>query len=239
MGLIRSFPGFPAETLSFLADLAANNRREWFEAHRDIYQQKLIEPAQAFVEALGMRLTQSLPSLDFDPAINGSGSLIRIYRDVRFSKDKSPYKTWFGMRFWESTTGRKQGPGLFVVLEPSGVGLHSGIWKFQPAQLRQWRLDLDDSDRGAAFDAVVEAVQSDGHHVLRGEHYRRLPRGFAADHPRAEWLRHNGLFTSLDQPFPPDSATDPALVDRIAEAFLPCVSLHQWLTVLASRALSA
>ena len=96
-----TFTGFPREGIQFLRDIDDNNNRDWFEAHKHIYQTALVEPAQAFIVALGERLQTIAPNVQYDTRTNGSGSLMRIYRDVRFSKDKSPYKNWIGIVFWE------------------------------------------------------------------------------------------------------------------------------------------
>lgn len=98
MAAVPTSTGFPAETLAFLRGLAENNTKAWFEAHRADYQAHYVEPALAFVAALGPRLQQIAPGAQFEPRINGS--LFRINRDVRFSADKSPYKHHIDLWFW-------------------------------------------------------------------------------------------------------------------------------------------
>lgn len=96
---LKTFSGFPREGISFLADLAGNNNREWFQANKKLFHEQLQKPAQQFVISLGLRLQEISPGIRFDPSTNGSGSLMRIYRDTRFSKDKTPYKTNISMAF--------------------------------------------------------------------------------------------------------------------------------------------
>src|SRR5210317_2244799 len=96
---LPTFPGFPRAARRFLADLAANNDRAWFNDHKDVYKEQLVAPALDFVTVMGRKLARTAPEVVADPRSNGSGSLFRIYRDTRFSKDKTPYKTHLSMHF--------------------------------------------------------------------------------------------------------------------------------------------
>ncbi|MAW60530.1 MAG: hypothetical protein CMJ94_06815 [Planctomycetes bacterium] len=228
MGLIRPFDGIPKQGIRFLADLAQQQNRDWFEARRETYQTQLLEPLQRFVDALGLRLQQTYPQLDFDPAANGSGSLTRIYRDTRFSKDKSPYKSWMGMRFWHGPFGKKVGPGFFVSVSPEGVGLYAGVWHFDKPILEAWREWVD---RGYGMEELARATAdliARGVTGVGGLKYKRVPRGFDKDHPRAELLKHDGLYAILD-PLPARTATSAQLVETCAERFEAVARLHAWL----------
>ena len=124
-----SFSAFPDETLQFLNGLAHNNTKEWFEANRALYEAGYVAPARAFVEALGPRLKQISPAVKYEPKINGS--IARINRDVRFSRDKSPYKTHLDLWFWH---GEKRGwdrPGFFMRITPNRLFLGSGMHQFE------------------------------------------------------------------------------------------------------------
>ena len=120
----EEFGGFPAASQQFLAELAANNRREWFQEQRERYQRDLLAPAQAFCVALGEQLQAIAPGIRYDPRANGQGSLLRIQRDTRFSRDKSPYKTVVGILFWEGP-GKKMAHPAFG-FELSAAGAHDG-----------------------------------------------------------------------------------------------------------------
>ena len=113
-----SFPGFSPETLTFLADLAANNDRAWFEAHKDTYTDVLLPEAQAFISALGAALRRFAPELLYDTRTNGQGSLLRIYRDIRFSADKTPYHTYLRMVFWQGEGKKTDNPAF--LRQPAG-----------------------------------------------------------------------------------------------------------------------
>ena len=98
---MTTFTGFPQDGLQFLAELEENNERPWFEANKARFEEGLLQPAVAFVEIIGKRLQEEISAgIQYDPRTNGSGSLMRIYRDTRFSKDKTPYKTHLDGLFW-------------------------------------------------------------------------------------------------------------------------------------------
>lgn len=230
MGLIRPFEGLPPAGLKFLRDLAhaKNQNREWFEERREIYQTQLLGPLQTFVDALGVRLQKTFPQLDFDPAANGSGSLTRIYRDTRFSKDKSPYKSWMGMRFWHEPFGRKVGPGFFVSVSAESVGLYAGCWHFDKPILAAWREWVD---RGSGMDELARAISdmvARGVTGVGGMKYKRVPRGFDKDHPRADLLKHDGLYAILE-PLPAKTITQADAVEQCATSLEAVQALHTWL----------
>lgn len=228
MGLIRPFHGLPKGGVKFLRELAENNNRDWFEAHREVYQNELLEPMQAFVDALGMRLQQTYPQLDFDPAANGSGSLTRIYRDVRFSKNKEPYKPWLALRMWHGPFDRKVGPGFFVRISPDGVGLFSGCWHFDKPILAAWREWVDRGTNMDELGAAVADMVARGVTGVGGLTYKRVPRGYDKDHARAELLKHDGLYAILD-PLPAKVIHSKDLVEQCAASLERVQKLHEWL----------
>ena len=130
MGEAPSFSGFPEEGLRFLEGLAANNSRDWFQPRKEDYTRTLLEPAQAFVAALGGRLEALAEGIVYDTRTSGSGSILRIYRDMRFSKDKSPYHTRVRIVFWEGPGKKMENPAFYVGIGPDGAGLFSGMHAF-------------------------------------------------------------------------------------------------------------
>src|SRR5918996_1594329 len=118
---------FGPELFSFLADLRANNDREWFAANKHRYEEHLLEPAMAFVDAFAPRLRKLSPHFRADSRPSG-GSLFRIYRDTRFSKDKSPYKTHLGLHFRHERAKDVHAPGYYLHIGPDEVYAGAGIW---------------------------------------------------------------------------------------------------------------
>ena len=124
MSDIPPFTGFPEQGFEFLRQIARNNSKAWFEAHKAEYIQDLQLPAQALVVALGERLRSLFPTIGYDPRPHG-GSLMRIYRDVRFSKDKSPYKTHIGANFWDGER-KAEGSGFHFFMDAEGARFYVG-----------------------------------------------------------------------------------------------------------------
>ena len=184
---MTTFTGFPAEGVQFLRDLSENNNKDWFQAHKQTYIDTVQQPAVAFVEALGEQLSAEFPPISYDTRLNGSGSLMRIYRDTRFSADKSPYKTQVAMMFVPPGYKSMETSGFGLQISPTeGAELVAGIFGFSKAQLTVYREAVDDPQTGAALVEAVEQVQGAGHYMLGGKVLKRGPRDYAAEHPRAE-----------------------------------------------------
>jgi uncharacterized protein (TIGR02453 family) len=231
---IGDFTGFSPTVLDFYRDLSRNNDREWFEAHKHIYKDEVIPQAQRFVVAMGDRLRQISPTLVYDTRTNGAGSIFRIYRDVRFSKDKTPYKTQLGIYFWEGAWRKMEAPGFYFQLEPEHLGLYAGIYEFSRPVLERYRQQVIDPHRGQALVDAVSMVTGAGPYRIGGQHFKRTPRGFDPEHPNASWLLHNGLHAHLPLEIP-DTLGTPAFIDTCFQAFRDMAPLHHWLTeMLAS-----
>jgi uncharacterized protein (TIGR02453 family) len=224
----ETFSGFPEEGLQFLADLGQNNDRDWFNARKQIYIDTIVSPAQAFIVTLGERLLSISPHIQYDTRTNGAGSLMRIYRDTRFSADKSPYKTWIGIRFWEGGGKASANPGFFFGFDATGGGLHVGMHGFDKGMLAAYREAVANDETGAALDSALAAVRAAGAYEVNGEHYKRVPRGFDPDHPRADLLRYNTLYVSSPG-IPPAELTAPDLVEVVMGHCKHTVAVQKWL----------
>ena len=229
------FGGFPAASQQFLAELAANNRREWFLEQRERYQRDLLAPAQAFCVALGERLQAIAPGIRYDPRANGQGSLLRIHRDTRFSRDKSPYKTVVGMLFWEGAGKKMAHPAFGFELSAARARMMAGMFAFDKPMLAAYRAAVADSQRGAELERAIAALRAVGEYEIRGERYARVPAGYAADHPRADWLRYKNLYAAMP-PIPAALITTPALVEHCRALCEGAVPLFAWLVALQSGA---
>lgn len=222
------FTGFPPEGLQFLRDLAANNERPWFEANKATYLRAVQAPAVALVAALGERLHARFPSVRYDTRTNGSGSLMRIYRDTRFSADKSPYKTTIAMMFSAGQDGKMSTPGFGLQITPEQVELIAGIFAFTAPALEAYRAAVLDETLGAELEQAAAAVRAAGDYPIAGVGYKRVPAGLPAGHPRAPWLMHKGLHV-FAPPIARDVAQTPALVEAAFTAFVAMAPIEQWL----------
>ena len=118
-----TFAGFPKQALTFFRDLSQNNTKMWFDRHREVYEQQVLVPARDFIMAMGDKLKKIAPGVQADPRVNKS--LFRLNRDIRFSHDKTPYKTHLGIWFWEGARPRMECSGFYFHLEPDKVMLGS------------------------------------------------------------------------------------------------------------------
>jgi uncharacterized protein (TIGR02453 family) len=217
---------FTDETFRFLADLKANNSRDWFEANRDRHEAQWKAPGLAFIEAVRPRLAALQPPLKAEARL--SASLRRINRDVRFSADKSPYRATLHMIF--STGGAfNKDAGMHLVLEPDGVGYGAGLYGLSPDLLDRYRSRLMQGDGadtlGRAIDRAAEAGAR-----LGAPDLARQPHGYAAEGRAADLLRHRSIVVRTSgAAAPPSVLTGRDALDwtvRITEAFLP---LLDWL----------
>lgn len=170
-----------AFALSFLTALNLNNNRMWFEAHRDDYDR-----AREAVEGFFFGL---FPSLGLDRGTHKASFWFhRIYRDVRFSREKTPYKGHFSAVF---DSGGKKAPGLgtYFHLQPGNESVvGGGLWAPEPEALKKFRLDMEDGPR--AFLKILEAPEFRRHlHLLDGQKLKKVPKGFPQDHPAAELFK--------------------------------------------------
>jgi uncharacterized protein (TIGR02453 family) len=223
-----SFNGFPPAATQFLNDLAANNNKAWFEAHKQVYLDTVQAPALALVSALGERLKEHFPAIHYDLRTNGSGSLMRLYRDTRFSADKSPYKTNVAMMF--SAGGKKMAAaGFGLQLTPQDVGTMAGIFTFSKEALDAFRQAVQEKALGGELERAAEQVRAKSGYTLGGETYKRIPAGLPADHPRARWFKYTGLH-AYSPTIPLDIAHSPALVDVAMDHFMAMSPVYLWLS---------
>lgn len=234
MDNVQTFSGFPQTGLAFLADLAAHNEKDWFEAHRETYHASVLEPAQAFVTALGAKLQTLSHDIQVDTRTDGTGVLMRIYRDTRFSRDKTPYKTNISGLFWRGAQKKTESPAFGFQIDTTGMGLMTGIFKFPPAMLAAYRAAVIDDHLGAQLDNALEALQEAGIYNIEGEHYKRVPAGFDPHHKRAHLLRYDGLYV-LSPRIPVNDLLTPALVDMCYAHFQHMAPVEQWLWKIIDR----
>jgi uncharacterized protein (TIGR02453 family) len=228
MGDHIKFTGFTEECLTFLKDLSLNNDPGWFQEHRADYDKFVLEPSRAFVADMGERLKAIRPEINADPRINRS--LFRINRDIRFSKDKTPYKTHMALWFWEGSGKRMECSGYYLHVEPKHIMLGAGIYVFPKKLLDSYRKRVMDEQHGPELVRILADQERRGSHV-GGIQYKRIPNGYPADHPRAELLKYNGLYAGVAVPVPEEFTSD-ALLDFCFKWYTGMTPLHEWLLEL-------
>lgn len=231
---MSNFTGFPKAGLQFFTALAANNNRDWFEAHKADFQKNVQQPAQAFVMALGEKLQTISSNIRYDTSLNGSGSIMRIYRDVRFSADKTPYKTHLGLVFWEGPGKKTEEPAFYIGIDGNGAKVYGGMYGFPKPMLERYREAVADDKSGQALAAIMADLQASGQYEISEPHYKRVPRGYDKDHPRADWLRQNGLGLISPQ-MEVDAVTRADFVDTCFAHCQQMAPLQQWLVKVSQR----
>jgi uncharacterized protein (TIGR02453 family) len=177
---------FTRKTFRFLRDLSENNDREWFQANKERYEEDVKGPALEFIRDFSEPLKTLSPHFKADPRANG-GSLFRIYRDTRFSKDKSPYKTFTGIQFRHDRGKDAHTPGFYLHLEPRQCFVGLGIWHPDGKTLRKLREGL--VEEGAGWKKATSGKRFRSRFELSGDSLVRPPRGFDPEHPLIEDLK--------------------------------------------------
>jgi uncharacterized protein (TIGR02453 family) len=221
---------FTPAALKFFRQLAAHNDKEWFEAHRTEYEQEVREPMRALIEDVLVRFQRFAPEIGGDP----KRCMFRINRDVRFSRDKSPYKThaacWFHHRAASRSVGTEANEGsagFYFHLEPGGKSmLGAGVWMPPRPQLNVLREAI--AEKPASFDRMARALPKrfgggslDEYAVLK-----RMPRGYSEEHPAANWLKYQS-FTS-GRALTDAEVTSPKLAPLLAREFEALLPLVRW-----------
>jgi uncharacterized protein (TIGR02453 family) len=226
------FPGFPTEGMAFLRALAKNNRREWFQPRKPIYDEKVKAPMLELV----MRVTSAM--LQFAPAYSGDPekAIFRIYRDTRFSKDKTPYKTHIAAVFHRRGLNMHGGGGLYFAVSAKEVEVAGGIYRPAPDTLRAVRSHLAENHeelRTLIQDRALRRLLGD----MQGEQLTRVPKGFPTEHPAADLLRHKQFmfYIMLD----PALAATPKLEPEIVKRFRALTPFLEFLNAPLAKAKQA
>jgi uncharacterized protein (TIGR02453 family) len=206
------------ESIAFLQGLEANNTRAWFDDNREFYERALKRPAERF----SARMTERLAALTGTPH---GAKIFRIHRDVRFSKDKTPYNPHLHIAFFRDG-GSPRGPSWFFGLHPDHLVLGAGVMAFDGRALDRYRARVA-GPHGAALAKVLAGHEREGARIS-GPDLKRVPAGFDARHPRADLLRRKGLAVWIDRP-DPRLATGPEAAERCVDVFMRLRPVHDWL----------
>jgi len=204
-----TFRGFPADALAFYAGLEADNSKTYWSAHKAIYEQSVKAPMLALSESVAQ---------EFQPL-----RLFRPHRDVRFSTDKSPYKTHAGL------VGEREGGALYYVqLSAKGMMAGSGYYAMAKDQLARFRDAVDDERSGAALATMVAALRKGGCVIGAVDELKTAPRGYAKDHPRIEILKRKGLFVGREWPVA-SWLHSPKALAKLESAWREAAPVNDWL----------
>ncbi len=222
---MSAFNGLPADYFRFFNELKKNNNREWFNDNKQRFRESVQEPLALFVEAMAPRLKKISKHIVADPRLNG-GSVFRIYKDVRFSKDKTPYKTHGAVQFRHALGKDAHAPGFYVHLATDEVFYGGGIWHPPSPNLLKIREAIrskpkiwDKATSGAGFEKRFGGV--------RGDQLTRPPRGFSADEAHIEDIRRKSFFAMAESK--PAAAKKAAFAGDVEAAFKDAKSMIKFL----------
>jgi uncharacterized protein (TIGR02453 family) len=207
------FAGFPSEGIQFLRDLAKHNKRDWFQPRKEIFEAKVKEPMRELVDALNGAMQKFAPDHVTDP----DKAIYRIYRDTRFSKDKTPYKDHIAAHFKPRSLAQTEGAGYYVAASHKEVAVGGGIYMPSPPTLLALRNHL--AERFEEFERVTKTRELKKllGGELHGDRLTRPPKGFTADHPAAEALKMKSLFFYVE--LPPELATSKTMFAEVRKRF--------------------
>jgi uncharacterized protein (TIGR02453 family) len=219
-----AFSGFTRGAIDFLAELALNNERDWFQPRKADYERLVKQPLEALCVALADRFENAGIPLRSDPA----KSPFRIYRDIRFSKDKSPYKPYASASFPWADGG--VGPGGYFHFQPGEMYIGGGMWHPEPGRLAAWRAKIVE-DPTTVHRAIADPAFVGTFGDVHGDTLKRVPAGYPADHPDAVLLKLKDV--TFGQRLSDVDALSSALPDILADAFADALPVMRLLASLA------
>jgi len=221
-----TFNGFPQDLFDFLGELSKNNNREWFNANKDRYRESVVEPVTMFIIGMGKHLPEISKGFIADPRPSG-GSMFRIYRDIRFSKDKRPYKENIGCQFRHVAGKDAHAPGFYVHIEPGNILVGGGIWTPPAAVLDKIRSAIAGNPK--AWEKVITCKKmKQGFFDIKGESLKRAPAGYDPNHPFIKDLKRKSFFWMHS--VKPSLATKPEFVEITHDAFKGVSPLMRFIT---------
>lgn len=212
---------FTPKTLSFLRSLKRNNKREWFHTRREQYETHCRQPMVDAIERLGDDLRAIAPEMLFDPKVN----LLRPFRDTRFSEDKTPLKTHVGATIPNRALGRMNGAGFYFEVAPGWVWIGGGLWRPDTSQLQLVREHIAGNHRRLTKILGSPGLKKIG--GLQGDRLTRVPRGFAKDHPAANYLQQRQFMAFREEA--PAFATSPSFYKQLRSTLETILPLVQFL----------
>ena len=211
---MTDFKGFRRKTFGFLKELEANNERDWFNANKARYEDAVLEPALDFISAMNPRLEKISDHFEAIPKRVG-GSLMRVYRDTRFSKDKTPYKTNIGIQFRHERGKDVHAPGFYLHIESTGCFLAAGMWHPEKDALAAIRDAIVENP--ARWKRVRDGKRFRGFFDLGGQSLKRPPRGYPQDHRFVEDLKRKDHIAVCD--ISRAEVAKPEFVDGVSARF--------------------
>lgn len=224
--MTTGFNGFGSDTFSYLRDLRDNNNKEWFNQNRGRYEEHFLTPAIHFVTGMEQIAASLNPPHRSAPKINGS--IRRIHRDVRFSKDKTPYDARMHLVFWTGDHPNRSA-AIHFVLHPESIGYGAGQWALSSDDLDKYRKAIVDKRSRGKFLDCLESAKSIGCEMGPAA-LKRLPKGYDTEDGWADLLKHKAIVTRTHSPVEiPETLTTDRATDYVTEIFRKLAPLNAWI----------
>ncbi|HKC10903.1 MAG TPA: DUF2461 domain-containing protein [Vicinamibacteria bacterium] len=216
---------FTPDLFRFLGELKAHNERDWFQKNKARYERSVRDPFLRFIADLGPRLKKISPEFVADPSPVG-GSMMRIYRDTRFSKDKTPYKVAVAARFSHAKGKEGATPAFYLRVQPGDCSVGAGIWRPEPNALKRIRQAIVGETK--RWQRITQRHDSRSGCGMAGESLRRAPLGFDPNHPCLEDIKRKDFATRA--PLDDRRVTSPRFTDDVLDAFQATAPFVEFLT---------
>jgi uncharacterized protein (TIGR02453 family) len=222
---MSQFNGFPEDFFKFYNELKENNNRDWFTVNKPRYLESVVKPMGGYIVAIAPHLQRISPFYKANPRPHG-GSMFRIYRDARFSKDKTPYKTHAACHFRHEAGRDAHAPGFYLHIETDRVSIGGGIWRPPSKQLGQIREFI--ADNPSAWEKLARSAAVRKMDGIKGDSLKRAPRGYSPDARHIEDLKRKSFFLMSNNDA--GLALSPALVTESAKVFRTIAKLNHFIT---------
>ncbi len=221
--LFPPFEGFPKEGITFMTRLKKNNNRPWFQKRKTEYEENVRFPMQCLIASLSQQMAEAAPEFSFDP----KRSIFRVYRDIRFSNNKAPYKTNVAASF--ELRGKKnptETPGFYLGIEPGEIFVGGGLYMPNGPQLKSIRTTLAQHSQ-EFLEMVGDRSFKRRFGGILGEQLQKAPLGYPKDHPMIQYLRYKQWFIGVE--WGHKECFSPKFVHRVAEVFTGALPFIRWL----------
>jgi uncharacterized protein (TIGR02453 family) len=218
------FDGFSKKGIEFLKELEQNNTKTWFENNRTTWEKYILLPNKNFIQEMGETLQILVPTIHFKPKV--SGSLFRIYRDVRFSKDKTPMKSKIGLLFWQGQAHRMQSSSFYMHYDKDSYFVASGIRAFKPPLLKTYRAYIKKKKHRESLHFILEELKEKGYKFPEPK-YKRVPAEFDKDEEYIYLTKYASMFAYIEYKVD-DIFFSEAIVDRVFKVYQDMAKLQKW-----------
>jgi len=222
--VVADFKGFPQEGIAFLKDLKVHNTKGWFEDNRHLWQKHIHEPNIHFIQEMGETLQILVPTIHAKAKV--SGSLFKIYRDIRFSKDKTPMKSKIGLLFWQGQSHRMQSSSFYMHYDKDSYFIAAGVRAFKPELLSIYRAYIQNPTHAASLHQILDTLKQKGY-LFPEPKYKRVPKGFDKEMSHLYLCFYGAMYAYKEFPIDNTFYSD-QICQRVFGLYEEMADLQRW-----------